>query len=170
MRTFSAPFTAAMLGSDTTEIPVFLVTISHPEAGGEDLFFSSDTRDLLDYEQQLRGTVSRGRNYAFLPMSITLPEEGDDAEPVLGLVLDGVTREATPILRATIRPADVTVELTTASAPDEIESEWPFLELTSADADAGRVTLSLSVDGLADEPFPADNFTPGTFGGLWATT
>ncbi|MGN6549765.1 MAG: DUF1833 family protein [Pararhizobium sp.] len=169
MRTVSDAFRRALFDEQTEEIPVVLMTITHPDLT-EVWRLSSDNADLFDAEQQLRGTTSRGAQYSFLPMKVALPEEGDDAASVIQIVLDNVTEEITPLLKSTITPATVTIEIVLASSPDLVEVAYPFFELASADVDAGSVTLSLTVDAMASEPFPCDNFTPSAFGGLWATT
>ncbi|MBB6011870.1 hypothetical protein HNR59_001215 [Aquamicrobium lusatiense] len=169
MRTVSDTFRHAMFDQQTDELPVLLLTISHPDLGSV-WRLSSDNADLLDAEEQLRGTISRGQNYYFFPMDVSLPEDGEDASNVIQITLDNVTREITPLLKSTVTPASVTIEIVLASAPDEVEIEFPDFELASADVDAGSVVLSLTVDTMASEPFPADNFTPSSFGGLWAST
>jgi len=158
-----------MFDQETDELPVMLLTISHPDLSTT-WRLSSDNKDLLDAEDQLRGTISRGQSFYFFPMDVSLPEEGEDASNVIQITLDNVTREVTPLLKSTVTPASVTIEIVLASAPDDVELEFPDFELVSADVDAGSVVLSLTVDTMASEPFPADNFTPSSFGGLWAST
>jgi hypothetical protein len=169
MRTVSDVFKKAMFDQETSEIPVLLLTITHPDLP-ETIRISSDNADLLDYEQQLRGTISRLNNYNFLPVSASLPEEGEDASNTIQITVDNVSQELTEPLKSTVTPATVTVEIVLASAPDDVEVSFPDFQLTSADVDAGSVKLSLTVDVMASEPYPADNFTPAAFGGLWATT
>lgn len=169
MRSVSQNFRDAMFGQDTDEVVALLLTITHPDLPSI-WRLSSDNADLLDEENQLRGTISRGENYYFFPMTISLPEDGDDASNVIQITLDNVSREVTPLLKSTISPAKITIEVVLASAPDDVEISFPDFELVSADVDAGTAVLSLTVDTMASEPFPADNFTPAAFGGLWATT
>lgn len=169
MRTVSDAFKAALFDETTDEIPVLLITIEHPDLA-QTWRLSSDNADLFDAEQQLRGTTSRGAQYSFLPMSVSLPEEGDDAANVIQVRLDNVSREITPLIKSTITPATVTIEVVLASSPDDVEVSFPDFELSSVDVDADSVTLSLTVDTMMSEPFPCDNFTPAAFGGLWATT
>lgn len=166
MRSVSDTFREAMFSQETGELPVLLLTITHPDL---DTIWrlSSDNKDLLDAEQQLRGTVSRDQNFYFFPMDVSLPEEGDDASNVIQITLDNVTREVTPLLQSTVTPAQITIEVVLASAPDDVEIEFPDFELASADVDAGSAVLSLTVDTMASEPFPSGNFTPAAFGGLW---
>jgi hypothetical protein len=158
-----------MFSQETEEIPVLLLTITHPDLSTV-WRLSSDNAVLLDSEEMLYGTQSRGEDFYFFPMSISLPEEGEDASNVIQITLDNVTREITPLLQSTITPAKITIEVVLASAPDDVEIEFPDFELASADVDAGSAVLSLTVDTMASEPFPADNFTPAAFGGLWANT
>lgn len=168
-RSVSANLRAAMSDQETAEIVVILLTVQHP-AFGEDQFFSSDTADLLDYEKQLRGTISRGKKYSFLPMSVSLPEEGDDATQVISITLDNVAQDLTPLLKSITIPATVMVELVLASNPNFVEIQFPNFEMSSANVVAESVVISLTIDAMEQEPFPADNFTPATFGGLWSTT
>ena len=166
MRSVSDTFREAMFSQETGELPVLLLTITHPDL--ETVWrLSSDNKDLLDAENQLRGTVSRDQNFYFFPMDVSLPEEGDDASNVIQITLDNVTREVTPLLQSTVTPAQITIEVVLASAPDDVEIEFPDFELASADVDAGSAVLSLTVDTMASEPFPSGNFTPAAFGGLW---
>ncbi|TFF20546.1 DUF1833 domain-containing protein [Jiella endophytica] len=167
MRTVSANFRQAMFDENTTEIPVLLLTISHPDLENGDLFLSTDNADLLDFETQRRGTVSRGLNFEFLPMQLSLPEDAEDASPMLQLSMSDIDQEASTILRSTVTPAYVTIEVVLASDPDFVEMEFVSFELSSADVTAESVSLNLTVDTLASEPYPADTFTPGRFGGLW---
>lgn len=169
MRTLSDTLLKAMFDQETDEIPVLLFTITHPDLDAA-ILVSSDNADLLDYEQQLRGTISRGQNYQFLPMEVSLPEEGDDASNVIQVTIDNVGRELTSLLKSTVTPASVTVAVVLASAPDAVEVSFPDFEVASAEVDAVSAKLSLTVDTMASEPYPADNFTPGSFGGLWTTT
>lgn len=166
MRSVSDTFREAMFSQETGELPVLLLTITHPDL--ETVWrLSSDNGVLLDSENMLYGTTSRGDDYYFFPMDVSLPEEGDDASNVIQITLDNVTREVTPLLQSTVTPAQITIEVVLASAPDDVEIEFPDFELASADVDAGSAVLSLTVDTMASEPFPSGNFTPAAFGGLW---
>jgi hypothetical protein len=168
-RTVSDTLKQAMFDQETDEVIVLLLTITHPDLS-ETYRISSDNADLLDEELQLRGTTSRENDYNFLPMSASLPEEGDDASNTIQITIDNVSQELTEPLKSVVTPATVTAEVVLASAPDDVEVTFPDFELTSADVDAGSIKFSLTVDVMASEPYPADNFTPSSFGGLWATT
>lgn len=169
MRDLSDRLKQAMFAPETEEIAVMLLTITHPDLA-ETWRLSSDNAVLFDKDKQLRGTVSRGKRYHFLPMSISLPEEGDDAGHAIKIKLDNVSRELTPLVQSTLTPARVDLEVVLADAPDLVEVSFPDFALTSADVDAGSATLTLAVDAMMTEQFPCDNFTPSSFGGLWTST
>ena len=73
-------------------------------------------------------------------------------------------------MKSVITPANVTIEIVLASAPDDVEVTFPDFQLTASQGDDGSITLSLTVDTMASEPYPADNFTPSAFPGLWDST
>jgi hypothetical protein len=168
MTTFSANFRKAMMDQETGQVPVMLLTVYHVDLD-EPFRISSDNKDLLDFEKQLRGTISRNSNFGFLPMNLTLPNEGEDAEYIMKVTLYGIGTELTPVLRGSIEPATVIAEVVLASAPNVVEMTFAAFELTDTDVAAGDVTLDLSIDSYAAEPYPADTFTPARFGSLWST-
>ena len=164
----SAAFRENLFSDANGEVIVLLLTITHPQLS-ETIRLSSDNRDLFDFEEQTRGTLSRGRRFAFMPMDVQLPEQGDETAPSLSVTLYDVAMDVAPFLEATVSPAYVTAEIVTASAPDLVEVAFAMFRLTSADVQGDNVTLQLVVDGMGDEPYPADNFTPSAFPGLWTT-
>lgn len=164
----SASFRDRLFSDANGEPIVLLLTITHPQLA-EDILLSSDNKDLLDFEEQQYGTISRAKEFAFLPMTITLPEQGDEVQPVLSVTLFDVAAQVTPLLESTVTPAYVTAEVVSAEAPDAVEVEFAIFELRDADIAGDTVTLQLVVDGMGDEPFPADSFTPSGFPGLWTT-
>lgn len=178
-RTVSATFKAAAFASQTGEVLVTLLTISHDSLEDGPLRLSSDPTvrlDLLGSEgsegeasggQPRYGTVSRGETYSFLPFRVTLPDESDDAPPAVRLEVDNVSRELVPLLRSTSTPAEVQVEILLASDLDTVEVAFPVLQVAEVDYDADRVTINLVVDYLAAEPFPAGSFDPSGFPGLF---
>lgn len=166
----SQRFISSLNSSETDEVYVALLTIEHLELAGEVWRVSSDNRDLLDYEEQLRGTISRQQNFSFLPMEFSLPDQKAEAEEMLEIRLSNVTQELMPILESVRTPANVDLEIVLASDPDDVEILFPEMQLISAVPDAGSVTLTLAVDNLTRENYPSDPITPGGFPALWATT
>lgn len=166
MRPLSLTMRQAANAEETGQVLAFLITIEHDDLA-DPIRISSDPTGLLSSSPLLYGTVSRGDTFNFLPLTLKLPDDADDAPPAMQLVLDNVGREAIPLLRSVSTPARVSVELVLASAPDDVEAAWPEFDLVNVSYDAGQITLQLTVNALVNEPFPAGTFTPGAFGGLF---
>ncbi len=166
MTDLSLTFRKAANASATGEIPVVLMTVSH-ESLDEPFRFSSDPTTRISTDPLRYGTVSRGETFDFLPLSIGLPEDSDEATPTIQLVISNLTRQLTPMLRSVATPASVTTEIVLASTPDVVEATWPAFDLVGSSAAGNDVTLTLTVDSLSAEPYPAGQFTPGNFPGLF---
>lgn len=156
----------AMNAGETDEVVVALVTITDPETSALRRF-SSDNAERFSIDPLAYGTTSRGNNYDFVPMSLTLPASGVDVAPVMQVNLDSVMREATPLLRSIRGVAQVTIELVLASSPDDVELSFPNFDLSQFDISAGSLTVSLTLDSLAFEPFPGPSFNASSFPGLY---
>jgi hypothetical protein len=67
-----------LLDRETEDIPVILVTLIYKNGGSApvELYFSTDNEDEFVIDgQQVRGTLSQGRQYLFCPMRVTLPTD-----------------------------------------------------------------------------------------------
>jgi len=166
VRSLSLLLRAQINAQEAGEVPVFLIRITHPVLAAPELL-STDPTERLSVTPLIYGTRSRGEEYRFLPMTLPLPDEKDDATPMVRLVLDNVGRELVNLLRSSTIPALFRIELVLASAPDDIEVELPLLEMVAADYDDGQITLTLTLNGLTTEPFPYLTFSPATFPGLF---
>lgn len=162
MRNLSARFKAALFRENMDEVAVALITITHPFLTTP-LLFSSDPSARLSIDPLRYGTVSRGKTYDFVPVTITFPADQEDAPPTIDIQLSMVGREAVPLIRSAIEPASVTIEVVLAEYPDDVEAIFPDFDLVSAQYGGNDATISLAVDMLATEPFPAGSFTPAYF-------
>lgn len=165
-RTISLAARAAANAEQTGEVWVFLLTITH-EALVTPLRLSSDPTVRLSVDPLSYGTLSRGETYEYLPMSLVLPDDSEGVAPAIRLVFDNIARQAVPLLRSVSTPPTVTVEMVLASDPDTVEVSFAEFDLVGADYDALSVSVDLTVNALANEPYPAGTFTPGGFGGLF---
>jgi hypothetical protein len=165
-RSISLDARKSIYAEQTGEVWVFLVTITHEDLV-EPMLFSSDPTERLSDDPLQYGTVSRGNAYAYLPMTVTLPDDSDGTAPTIKLSLDNVLRDTVPLLRSVSTPPSVTAEMVLASSPDTVEASFPAFDLIDANYDSGQVTVDLTVDALSTEPYPADTFTPSGFGGLF---
>ena len=165
MRTTSLNFRAAAYAEENDKIPIVLLTIDHPTLIGPIRLSSDPTTFLTD--APVWATVSRGNNYFFVPFSIVIPDDKEQAPPQAKISLDNIDRSIIPLLRSTDTPATVTIEIVLSSAPDTVEIEFPTMDLVAADYDASTVTLTLSIDALMSEPYPAHSFDPAGFPALF---
>jgi hypothetical protein len=166
MRTVSLTMRAAMNAQETGEIPVVLLTITHPDLATP-IRLSSDPTTRITTDPLVYGTVSRGQSFQFLPFSVVLPDDKDEAPPSAHLVVDNIDRELIALIRSTSSPATVAMEMVLASAPDSVEILFPELDLVSAEYDQVAVNIGLAIDALLTEPYPAGAMNPSGFPGLF---
>jgi len=166
-RSVSMNFREAMHSQETSEIPAALLTITHPDLE-DPIRLSGDNTERLTTDPLVYGTVSRGEEYLFIPFRLVLPDDHDETAPQASLELSNITREHIAIMRSIVLPASVMIEIILVSDPDEVEITFPAFDLTKVDYDANVMTLSLSMDPLITEPFPAHSFDPASFPGLFA--
>ena len=59
------------------------------------------------------------------------------------------------------------IEAVLASAPDDVEMNWPALDMSNLTYDAMTLQFDLTMDALVTEPFPSGSFSPASFPGLF---
>lgn len=165
MRTLTPALIQALTGQETTEVIIVLVTIDH-DFLADPLRFSSDPTTLVSSTPLLYKTVSRGDDYFFVPMEVTLPDEADGTALQSKLRVSNVGREQITLLRSVSTPASVTLEVVLASDPDTVAVTLPVLDLAGANWDADAVELSLTIEAMDKEPYPSGNYDPSHFPAL----
>jgi hypothetical protein len=165
-RTISLTARAAYNAEQTGEIDIFLITVTH-ETIVTPQRYSSDPTTRLSVDPLVYGTVSRGNTFEFLPISLVMPDDSAQTPPAIKLVLDNVLRQAIPLLRSISTPPSVTIEMVLKSAPDVVEVSWADFDLVNTDYTAESVSVDLTINALATEPYPSGTFTPSGFGGLF---
>lgn len=165
-RTVSLTLRDAMYAQETGANLVTLLTITHPQLATP-LYLSSDNTAIFSYTPLRSGTISRGLVFDFFPFSVILPDDKDESPPSAKLVIDNVGRELIPLLRSTDYPATVKIEQVLASAPNVVEILYPELDLVGMEYDSTTITLTLEINALLTEPFPAGTFNPADFPGLF---
>lgn len=113
------------------------------------------------------GVSSRGNNYTFLPLQITLPSEQEGAVPRFTVTIHDVTRIMMPIVRSFNSAPSVLLELVLSKTPDIIEASFPGFKMSSISYNQSTITAELTIESLALEPFPQHSFTPAYFPGLF---
>jgi hypothetical protein len=166
MRTLSLNFRTALFSQGSAEIPIFLLTITHPSLATP-ILLSTDATTRLSTDPLTYGTVSRSMTFSYVGASLTLPEEQDQSPPAAKLIIENVTRGLIPTARSVGTPASVKIEGVLASAPDTVEMIWPALDMSNLQYDMGQLQFDLTMDALATEPYPSGTFSPAYFAGLF---
>ncbi len=122
----------------------------------------SETADDVVY-----GVVSRGNDYVFLPMEITLPSEEEAQAPKCSITLHDVTRYIMPLIRTLTGPPTVKLELILSKTPDIVEASFSEFYMTGITYNAQSVSAELVMIDYEREPFPKDSFTPALFPGMF---
>lgn len=168
MRTLTTEFLRASYAQETDQVPVFLLTITHPDMVDTIRVSSDPTQRITEFDTHIvYGTQSRGNDFLFFPFKLTLPGENENGPTPAKLELDNVRREYTAALRSMTGPASIDIELVLAGSPDTVVLEFPEYQLSQAKYDASMISASLEIEQLANEPFPALAFTPSYFPGLF---
>lgn len=165
-RNLSPRFLAAAFAQETDEVPICLLTITHPELASP-IYLSSNPTTRISDDPLIYATYSRENEYLTIPFDFTLPDDQADTPPRMQLVVDNTQAELVKVLRSFSTLATVVVEMVLASAPDHVEIALPGLQLGSAKIQEKSIPIDLLADLLVNEPFPGGSFTAGSFPGLF---
>ena len=170
LTTMSAGALQAVFAQETENDLILLVTVYDPLNPSQavlqicDGFTGriSETADQVTY-----GVTSRGVDYIFLPVDITLPDEAENSAPQCSITFYDVTQYVMPVARSITARPKVKLELVLTSTPDIVEASFNGFYITNFTYNADRVTATLSMVNYELEPFPQYSFTPVYFPGLF---
>lgn len=166
MRVLSLNFRKALFSQESGEVPIFLLTITHPSLVSP-IYLSTDPTSRFQDSPPAYRTVSRAIPFLYAGIEITIPDEQDKTPPASKLTIANVTRDIIPLARSVSTPPSVKIEAVLASALDAVEMTWPALDMSNLTYDANQLVFDLTMDALASEPFPAGTFSPAYFSGLF---
>jgi len=172
LTTLSPNAIKAMFSQETDEQLITLVTITDPTQPNQPVRlangFTGRLASLTTDEEVVYGVTSRGQDYVYLPLDITLPNEDESGIGDCSLVFNYVTQEAVELIRANLTTATpVVIELILSGSPDTVEAEFTGFYVVNATYNAQAITLALSAINYNREPFPSYTFTPKYFPGLF---
>ena len=153
----SEDFRRAAYAENTDEVFIVLLTIEHDDLVAP-IRVSSDAVD----------TPSRNQTFTAYPFEVTLPDAREGALPRAFLRIDNVDRQIVEAIRAISEAVTVTIEIVLASDPDFVEVCYPGFRLRKVAWDAFVIEGELTLRHKADEPYPANRFTPSAYPGLFA--
>ena len=164
----------AVFSPDMDSELIFLLTMYDPQTGLPTIRLADNFTQRLSaapYEETptevYYGVVSRGEQFLFLPMELSLPSEEEAQAPKCSLVLRDVTRFVTPIIREISGPPKVKMELILSKTPDVVEASFVGFYINSFSYNSDSVTAELSMIDYEREPFPMHSFTAPYFPGLF---
>lgn len=157
-------FYKAVNSQTTDEIFVILLTLKHTSLT-QDICISSDNKSLLT--NGLRGTVSNGVEYTYLPFKLTLPNLQDGTIPACKISIDNIDRAITAALSSILSPPAIEVRIALASDPDVIEYVLTGMKLNDIVSDRMTIEGEFSTEYFVSEPYPSVRFTPSRFPGLF---
>lgn len=165
MRQLSAAARQAVYNQETSEVFIFLLTITHPNLT-DTIRLSSDPTVLLPVSG-VRGTISRGEEYQFLPFTVTLPSQDDTGIARANISIDNIDRRMVEAVRRANSALTVTLEVVLASSPDVLEVTAPDFRLEKVTYDALTISGDLSLEYYDLEPYSKLRFTPNSFPGMF---
>lgn len=166
MRVLSLNFREALFGQESGEVPIMLLTITHPELA-EPIYLSTDPTERFLTDPLMYRTRSREIDFLYAGIDVTLPDEHDKSPPASKLTIANVTRGLIPLARSVSTPPAVKIEVVLASDLDTVEMTWPAMDMSNLTYDASFLTFDLTIDALVTEPYPSGTFSPAYFPGLF---
>lgn len=160
----------AMFSTESSSDLIVLVTIYDTPSGTPIRLCDGYTQRLSDNATDsdiTYGVVSRGDNYTFLPLEITLPQEDEAQAPRCSIVIRDVTRYLIPTIRNLTQNPKVKLELVLSSSPNTVEVSFDGFYITNFTYNRDQVTAELQMINYEREPFPAHSFSPKYFPGLF---
>jgi hypothetical protein len=174
LSTLSATAIRAMFSSETEQAVVMLLTIYGLDGTSVVIRLADNFNKRISETDAeiIYGVRSRANDYVFLPMEISLPSETEDGNSNCSIKFNFVTPEAIQIIREQLTgPVKVLLELVltddTNADLNTVEATFSGFYITSASYNAESITLTLGMINYNTEPFPAYNFTPRNFPGLF---
>lgn len=155
-RSLSPAARQAMFAAETTEAFIVLLTFSHEDLP-EPIRVSSDAAD----------TVSRGNAFVSYPFDLTLPDDDEARAPRARLVIDNVDRQIVATVRSLASSPVLTLEVVRAADPDVVEAVFHDFRLRNVRYDSQTIEADLTIEDFTAEPYPAGNFCPSLFPGIF---
>lgn len=166
-RTLSLTMRQAMTGAETGETPVVLVEITHPDLTAPIRISSHPTERYPDHWPPVYGTTHQGERYYFVGLGLVWPDDQEGQPPSARMIFEAISQDQVALIRSMSGPATARIVLVLASSPDEVEAEYAQMLIAEAEYDAGQVSVPLTRDDFAGQPWPCDRMTRDRFPGLF---
>lgn len=134
---------------------LFLLTITDPESS-----------TALHVVNNLEPVVSNGIKYEAFPFEIVLPPDNGAAPASVKVKTVNVGAELMEILRGTLDPPKVKLELVLSDAPDVVEKTIDFMVLRSLEYDINSVSFDLTSSSIFARKTCTGIYSQNEFPGL----
>ena len=152
--------------SETAEVYLILLTIVHSDLP-ESVRISNDPTQLWPIAG-VKGTISNGDEYIYLPFDFIFPNQEADTSPRAQLRIDNVSREIYTIIDSITSSPTIQIQVVLSSTPDIVELELLDFKLQRTEGNITTVIGDLTIEHYELEPFPVGRFHPSGFPGLFA--
>jgi hypothetical protein len=134
---------------------LFLMTITDPES-----------KTVINVVNNLEPVISRGFRYDAFPFEITLPPDTGTAPAGIKVQTVNVGAELMQILRGTLDPPRVKLELVLSDAPDVVEKTIDFMVLRNLEYDVNSVSFDLTSSSIFARKTCTGVYSQNEFPGL----
>ena len=162
-RTLTPETKQALFASETSEVFVILLTITHADLQGGAIRVCSNSVDV----------VHGVDTYLAYPFELSLPPQSEDRPPVASLRIDNVHRLIVESIRSITGAPTVKMEVARLEEVAgviqvaEIEATFDDFMLRNVSYNALVVEGELSLEHFVEEPYPAGVFSPTEFPGIF---
>lgn len=161
----SSSFKEAAYASQTDEVIIALVTFSSDQLAAP-ILITTDPYEMLPLAN-VRGVVSNGDEYIYLPFEIYLPQDDESGVTKARIRVDNVDRRMVAAVRSVTKPINIKIQIVLSSNVDLVEMEFDNFQLSNVNYDAYSIEGDLTLNFWNLEPFPSGRFTPSNFPGLF---
>ena len=166
-RSTSALFRRAAYRPQTGEVVVMLLTLTHADLAAP-IRASNDNKNTFAIGGvTVRGTISNGENYVYLPMGFQLPDDSEESISEARIQLDNIDRAILASIRSITSAPSVTIQLVLASQPNTIEAAYNNFALADVQADPLTISGRLTLGNFLGEPYPGGSMNPSNFPGMF---
>jgi hypothetical protein len=155
-RAISSLALQAVFAGRTGQTLLTLLTISHADLVAP-IRVVNNSQDI----------VSRGETYQWMPFEIQIPGDSGESIPRATIAIYDPSRAIASAVRNLPSAPTVTLEVIVAAAPDTVEAGPFAMTLKNVSWDELSLTAELSYEGILNEPYPGDTFTPAEYAGLF---
>jgi len=164
-RTISQQLRDATFSQETGEVFICLLTITHPNFA-EDIRVCDDPFEVLPVAG-VRGVVSQGEEFLFLPFAFSLPAQNDTGIATGRLSIDNIDQRMVAAVRQADSAIAIRIQIVLSSDVDTPVYDSDEFRLERVTYDALTVSGDLTMEYYDLEPFPYCRFNPSDFPGIF---